>query len=64
MEIDKIIREKIFDEVFIKTGKKVRNVFSIGLLFDGTKIFAVCGNSNNIFAITKVDNQNNIEIII
>ena len=64
MEQEKVIREKIFDEVYIKAGKKVRNVFYIGALADGTEIYALCGNSNNIFAIAKVDNKNNIEIVI
>ena len=62
MEQEKIIRESIFDEVFIQTGKKVRSVFKIGIMYDGSKLYGICGNNGKMFCAAKVDNNKDIEL--
>lgn len=64
MLADKVIREKIRDEVYSETGKKVRNIFYVTSGTDGKSVYAIVGNNNKIFGVAMVDVALGVEVIL
>lgn len=64
MLADETIREKIRDEVYSETGKKVRNIFYVTSGTDGKSVYAIVGNNNKIFGVALVDAALNIEVVL
>lgn len=64
MLADEIIRNKIRDEVYGTTGKKVRNIFYVTSGTDGRSVYAIVGNNNKIFGVALVDVALGVEVII
>lgn len=64
MLANEIIRNKIRDEVYSLTGKKVRNIFYVTSGTDGKSVYAVTGNNNKIFGVVMVDVALGVEIMV
>lgn len=63
MLANKIIRNKIRDEVYSLTGKRVRNVLYVTSGTDGRSVYAVVGNNNKIFGVVMVDVALGVEVM-
>lgn len=64
MLADETIREKIRDEVYGATGKKVRNIFYVTSGTDGRSVYAIVGNNNKIFGVALVSANLSIEVVL
>jgi hypothetical protein len=64
MLANEIIRNKIRDEVYSLTGKKVRNILYVTSGTDGRSVYAVVGNNNKIFGVVMVDVALGVEVMI
>ena len=64
MLANEIIRNKVRDEVYRLTGKKVRNILYVTSGTDGRSVYAIAGNNNKIFGVVMVDVALGVEIMI
>lgn len=63
MEQEKMIREKISNQVWKETNKVVRNVFFIAKTNNNSIIYGVSGNNNKLFCNAEMFADGSIKLV-